>query len=897
MEILMIGKTLVPEIKKPVVPRNRPAPPSKLDEAARKSADEVFGMLGTTAAGLSEEEAATRLEEHGPNEVAYEKKESWLQRLGVAARNPLVILLTVLAILSYSTGDSAAGTIMMLMVVLGMSLRFVQETRADNAAAKLKAMITVTATVVRDNQAKEIPLRELVPGDIVKLCAGDMIPGDVRLISAKDLFVIQATLTGESLPVEKTDLPDQRENVSSIERTNLCFLGTSVESGSATAVIVATGAHTYFGKVARSIAGRQIETAFDKGIKKFTWLMLRFMLVMVPLVFLINGLSKHDWKEAFFFALAVAVGLTPEMLPMIVSVCLSKGAIAMSRKKVIVKRLNSIQNFGAMDVLCTDKTGTLTIDRVILEMYVDVFKNENEEVLRDAYLISHFQTGLKNVLDRAVLKHAELHGELGIHRYTKLDEIPFDFSRRMMSVAVEGPNGERQLLTKGAPEAVFSRCTHFESEGEIFEMEPILVGDLLEQVNSLNEDGLRVLAVATKKLDRRPSYSKADECDLVLTGYIAFLDPPKETAAKAISVLNQHGVTVKVLTGDNDLVTRKVCTEVGIQAQKILLGNDVEKMSDAELADAVEATDVFARLSPSHKQRVVNALQNKGHVVGYMGDGINDAPALRAADVGISVDNAVDIAKESADIILLEKSLMILEEGALEGRKVFVNILKYIRMGASSNFGNMFSVVGASAWLPFLPMAPIQVLTNNLLYDFSQVPIPTDNVGPQQTAMPRPWNMGEIAKFIVFIGPISSIFDYTTYAMMWFIFKCSQLNLAPPAGLAWRFANTVTPDATYAAALFHTGWFVESLMTQTLIVHVIRTNLIPFIQSRASWQLTVTTVIIMGIAAYLPFSPLATFLGFVPLPPLFWLFLLLTLICYLALTQIVKVWLLKKSWI
>jgi Mg2+-importing ATPase len=428
-------------------------------------------------------------------------------------------------------------------------------------------------------------------------------------------------------------------------------------------------------------------------------------------------------------------------------------------------------------------------------------------------------------------------------------------------------------------------------------MEPILVGDLLEQVNSLNEDGLRVLAVATKKLDRRPSYSKADECDLVLTGYIAFLDPPKETAAKAISVLNQHGVTVKVLTGDNDLVTRKVCTEVGIQAQKILLGNDVEKMSDAELADAVEATDVFARLSPSHKQRVVKALQNKGHVVGYMGDGINDAPALRAADVGISVDNAVDIAKESADIILLEKSLMILEEGALEGRKVFVNILKYIRMGASSNFGNMFSVVGASAWLPFLPMAPIQVLTNNLLYDFSQVPIPTDNVGPQQTAMPRPWNMGEIAKFIVFIGPISSIFDYTTYAMMWFIFKCGQLNLAPPAGLAWRFANTVTPDATYAAALFHTGWFVESLMTQTLIVHVIRTNLIPFIQSRASWQLTVTTVIMMGIAAYLPFSPLATFLGFVPLPPLFWLFLLLTLICYLALTQIVKVWLLKKSWI
>ncbi len=893
----MIGKTLVPEIKKPVAPRNRPASPSKLDEAAHKSADDVFGMLGTTAAGLSEEEAATRLEEHGPNEVAHEKKESWLQRLGVAARNPLVILLTVLAILSYSTGDSAAGTIMMLMVVLGMSLRFVQETRADNAAAKLKAMITVTATVVRDNQSKEIPLRELVPGDVVKLCAGDMVPGDVRLISAKDLFVIQATLTGESLPVEKTDLPDQRENVSSIERTNLCFLGTSVESGSATAVIVATGAQTYFGKIARSLAGRQVETAFDKGVKRFTWLMIRFMIVMVPLVFLINGLTKHDWKEAFFFALAVAVGLTPEMLPMIVSVCLSKGAIAMSRKEVIVKRLNSIQNFGAMNVLCTDKTGTLTIDRVLLELYVDVFKNENEEVLRDAYLISHFQTGLKNVLDRAVLKHAELHGELGIQKYTKLDEIPFDFSRRMMSVVVEGPDGQCQLLTKGAPEAVFTKCTHFESDGETFPMDPIFVGDLLQQVNDLSEDGFRVLAVATKKVEKRHAYAKADECDLVLTGYLAFLDPPKETAAEAITALRQHGVSVKVLTGDNDLVTRKVCTEVGINAEKILLGRDIEGMSDAQLADAVGITDVFARLSPAHKQRIVKALQNKGHVVGFIGDGINDAPALRAADVGISVDNAVDIAKESADIILLEKSLMVLEEGVLEGRKVFVNILKYIRMGASSNFGNMFSVIGASAWLPYVPMAPIQVLTNNLLYDFSQVPIPTDNVGPQQVAKPRPWHMGEIAKFIVFIGPISSIFDYTTYAILWFVFKCGQLNLAPPAGLAWRFANTVTPDATYAAALFHTGWFVESLMTQTLIVHVIRTNLIPFIQSRASWQLTVTTVIIMAIGAYLPFSPLATFLGFVPLPPLFWLLLLLTLVCYLALTQIVKVWLLKKSWI
>jgi P-type Mg2+ transporter len=868
-----------------------------LADVSSKPAAEVLQMLGTTSAGLTETEAAERLTQYGPNEVASEEKHGWFHRLYTASRNPLVILLTVLAILSFATGDFRAGTVMLLMVVLGLSLRFVQETRADNAAAKLKAMISVTATVIRDGQAREIPLRELVPGDLVKLACGDMIPGDVRLLSAKDLFVTQATLTGESLPVEKIDTPDLREKMSPIERNNLCFLGTSVETGSATAVIVATGLQTYFGKVAKSLSGQQLETAFDKGVKKFTFLMIRFMIVMVPLVFVINGVTKHDWREAFFFALAVAVGLTPEMLPMIVSVCLSKGALAMSRKKVIVKKLNSIQNFGAMDVLCTDKTGTLTMDHVILELHVDVFKNESEEVMRDAYVVSHFQTGLKNVLDRAVLKHKEVHSELNVEKYIKVDELPFDFSRRMMSVAVELPDGERQLITKGAPESVFAKCTQFESKGEIFPMDPIFVGDLIEQVNDLSEDGFRVLAVATRKLDKRPAYSKADESELVLTGYLAFLDPPKETAKKAIEVLRQHGVTVKVLTGDNDLVTRKVCSEVGIHAEKIVLGRDVETMSDAQLSEAVDNGDAFARLSPAHKQRIVKALQSKGHVVGFMGDGINDAPALRAADVGISVDNAVDIAKESADMILLEKSLMVLEEGVLEGRKVFVNILKYIRMGASSNFGNMFSVIGASAWLPYVPMAPIQVLTNNLLYDFSQVPIPTDNVGPQAITRPRPWNMGEIGKFIMFIGPISSIFDYTTYAIMWFIFKCSHLNLAPPAGLVARFASAASPNDTYAAALFHTGWFVESLMTQTLIVHVIRTNLIPFIQSRASWQLTMNTLFIMAIGAYLPFSHLSSFLGFVPLPPFYWWLLLLTLVCYVGLTQLVKVWLLRKSWI
>ncbi len=866
-------------------------------DAATKELSDLWQQLDSTPAGLSDAQVAERLEKFGPNSVAQETKHSWLGRLWTAARNPLVILLTVLAILSYATDDFAGGTLMLLMVILGLMLRFIQETRADNAAAKLKAMISVTATVLRNGQPKEIPLKDLVPGDVVKLSAGDMIPGDLRLIACKDLFVIQATLTGESMPVEKTDAKDSRTNVSPIEHTNLCFLGTSVESGAATGVIVATGAQTYFGKVASSLTGQQTDTAFERGVSKFTWLMLRFMLVMVPLVFLINGLTKHDWKQAFFFALAVAVGLTPEMLPMIISVCLSKGALAMSKKKVIVKRLNSIQNFGAMNVLCTDKTGTLTMDHVILELHVDVFKNESTEVLRDAYLISHFQTGLKNVLDRAVLKYKELHQELSIEKYKMVDEIPFDFSRRMMSVAIEAPDGTRQLLTKGAPEAVFAKCTHFMSDGEIIEMEPILAGDLVQQVNDLSEDGFRVLAVATKKLGAQNTFTKADECELVLAGYLAFLDPPKESAIKAIEALRQSGVTVKVLTGDNDLVTRKVCSEVGIHAEKILLGSQVETLTDAQLAEAVEAMDVFARLSPAHKKRIVQALQKNGHVVGFMGDGINDAPALRAADVGISVDNAVDIAKESADMILLEKNLMVLEEGVLEGRKVFVNILKYIRMGASSNFGNMFSVIGASAWFPFVPMLPIQVLTNNLLYDFSQVPIPTDNVGPQAIAKPRPWNIGEITKFIIFVGPLSSIFDYTTYCLMWFYFHCNNAALQAPAALAAHFAGATDPDKTYAAALFHTGWFVESLMTQTLIIHVIRTNLIPFVQSRASWQLTVTTIVIMIVGAILPFSPLAHYLGFVPLPWEFWPFLIVTLVCYVAVTQMVKAWLLKKKWV
>jgi Mg2+-importing ATPase len=574
--------------------------------------------------------------------------------------------------------------------------------------------------------------------------------------------------------------------------------------------------------------------------------------------------------------MAVAVGLTPEMLPMIVSVCLAKGALAMSRRKVIVKRLNSIQNFGGMDILCTDKTGTLTEDRVVLMRHCNVAGRETDSVLLFGYLISNFQTGLKNLLDRAILESADFHGKELIEKYKKLDEIPFDFTRRMMSVLVQDPEGKAILFTKGAPEEVFQRCSHFELDGKLSPMDPALIVGLKEQYDSLSNDGFRVLAVATKDLQGKNVCSLADERDLVLRGYVAFLDPPKNTAGPALEALHRHGVAVKILTGDNQLISRKVCKDVGLIPDPMLLGADVEKMSDPELAEAALKTTLFARLSPAHKERVIRALRGKGHVVGFMGDGINDAPALRAADVGISVDTATDIAKESADLILLEKDLMVLDGGVTEGRKVFANILKYIRMGASSNFGNMFSVLGASAFLPFLPMAPIQVLTNNLLYDFSQVSIPTDAVDEEQVSRPRPWDIGEIKRFIFFIGPISSIFDYSTFFVMLWVFKC------------WDPSR---------ASVFQTGWFVESLMTQTLIIHVIRTNRIPFLQSRASFPLTITTFSIMAFGAWLPYSPLASSLGLAHLPGLYWPILMVTLLCYVGLTQLTKVWLLRKKWI
>ena len=842
---------------------------------ARSDADTVLKELGSQPRGLSESEADSRLKQFGTNEIAREKRQSALMRLLSNIKNPLVLLLLALGVLSYLTGDLRAMVVIFVMVVLGVVLRFYQEMRADNAAEKLKAMVSNTATLVRDGKEAEVSLKVLVPGDIIRLAAGDMVPADVRVLSAKDLFLNQAALTGEALPVERKAAPASADVQNPLDLPNLCFLGSNVESGSATAVVLHTGDRTYFGSLAARIVGQRELTSFDKGVNKFTWLMICFIAVMVPAVFLINGLSKHNWLEAFLFAMAVAVGLTPEMLPMIVTVNLSKGALTMARKKVIVKRLNAIQNFGAMDVLCTDKTGTLTQGKIVLEKHLDVRGDPSVEVLHYGYLNSYHHTGLKNLLDEAILAHEELEERLKANeKYRKIDEIPFDFVRRRMSVVVEDETGLNTLICKGAVDEVMSLCTRVNLHGKVVADPPEHDVKRRQIADDLNSQGFRVIALAYKEMPGAsddPVYSVKDESDLILLGFLAFLDPPKDTAGEALKRLHGLNVNVKVLTGDNEIITTYICKEVGMPVEHLLLGSQIEAMSETELAEAASATSVFARLAPAHKERVIRALQSKGHVLGFMGDGINDAPALKAADVGISVDSAVDIAKESSDIILLENSLLVLEQGVLEGRRVFGNIIKYIKMAASSNFGNMFSVVGASAFLPFLPMLPIQVLTNNLLYDFSQTTIPTDEVDADWLTKPRQWTIGKILHFILFIGPISSIFDYLTFFMMLYVFNCWQ--------------NPV---------LFHTGWFVESLFTQTLIIHVIRTNKIPFIESRASRPLIFTSLIIVSVGAWLTVSPLANTLGFVPLPPLYWLFLAIMLLCYAILTQVVKTWFIRR---
>ncbi len=859
--------------------------------------------------GLDSAEAARRLARDGPNEVPHEPPlPAWLH-LWRCYLNPFNVLLTVLAVLSFLSADSKATVVIGVMVALSTVIRFVQEGRSHRAAESLRAMVSNKASVIRRSagtapaaatKPQEIALRDLVAGDVVALSAGDMIPADCRVLTARDLFVAQSAMTGESLPVEK--FADAAPPVAAhatevagaapapalgpLEQRTLVFMGTNVTSGTATALVVATGGRSYFGTLAaHATATDPTPNAFQAGVNSVSWLLIRFAAVMVPIVFFVNGYTKGDWLQAFLFALSVAVGLTPEMLPMIVTSTLAKGAVRLSRRKVVVKRLDAIQNFGAMDILCTDKTGTLTQDRIALARHADAYGQDTDEVLHFAYLNSSYQTGLKNLLDRAVLDHVELAAKLKLKEaYRKVDEIPFDFERRRMSVVVAalvaGQDQHHELICKGAVEEVLAICSQVRTQeatdasldGErampTVPLDAALRARTQAVTEGLNAEGLRVVAVAVKTLPPgQATYSVADESGLTLIGYIAFLDPPKESAAPALKTLAAHGITVKVLTGDNDLVTVHVCKQVGLPASTVLLGAQVEALSDTALKAAAEAHHVFAKLTPLHKERIVRALRASGHVVGFMGDGINDAPALRAADIGISVDSAVDIAKEAADIILLEKSLLVLDKGVVEGRMTFCNMLKYIRMTASSNFGNVLSVLVASAFLPFLPMLPLQLLVQNLLYDIGQTGIPFDNVDPELVAKPLKWNPGDIGRFMLFFGPISSLFDMATFAVMWWVFD----------------ANSVARQG-----LFQSGWFVVGLLTQTLVVHMVRTPKIPFVQSRAAAPLMAMTVGIMAIGLWLPLGPLAGYFKLQALPPAYYGWLAAILLGYCALTTLMK---------
>ncbi|MDR0268131.1 magnesium-translocating P-type ATPase [Paenibacillus sp.] len=864
----------------------------RLIQASITFEEDLMEDLASSPEGLSETEAKKRLLQYGKNEIAHEKTPAWYIQLLSCFKNPFILILLSLAFFSYAIDkDIEAVLIISTMVTVSTIITFTQEFRSARTAEKLKAMVKATATVSRSMNGKadrkEIDMEQLVPGDIIHLSAGDMVPADMRLICSKDLHVGESALTGEAMPVEKMDtLPRGVQQMSrrylntkpanALELRNICYMGTNIISGSATGIALSTGANTYFGSMASTLLAKPPLTSFDKGVKSITFVLIRFMLIMVPIIFLINGLTKGDWWDALLFGLSVAVGLTPEMLPVIVTGNLAKGAASMAREKVVVKRLSAIQNFGAMDILCTDKTGTLTQDKIVLHKSYDIHGRENDRVLTYAYLNSFYQTGLKNLLDNAVLERAETSDTLygAEKKYNKIDEIPFDFNRRRMSVVLEQHDNAHVLISKGAMEEMINICSHVENDGQMIPMTADISEKALGLVNKMNRDGLRVIAVAVKHLTgHQDHYSVGDEKDLVLVGYIGFLDPPKETAKEAIRALKEIGVHVKIITGDNAAVTLKVCKDVGLSANQMILGSDVEALSDKQLADAAEKFQVFAKVNPMQKARIVRALKSKGHTVGFMGDGINDAISLKEADVGISVDTAVDISKESADIILLEKSLMVLEKGVMEGRITFGNMIKYIKMTASSNFGNMFSVLVASAFLPFLPMLSIHLLIQNLLYDISQLSIPWDRMDQEYLSAPKKWDAKSVSRFMVFIGPISSIFDITTFALMWYIFSANSME---------------------SQSLFHSGWFIEGLLSQTLIVHMIRTEKIPFFQSTASTPVVLLTSLIMAFGIYIPFSPLGASVGLMPLPWSYFPWLIATLVCYCVATQVVKKWYIRK---
>ena len=861
----------------------------RLLNAAKKDAETLL-IQYDNADGYDEEKVEEMRDQYGANTITSVKKATILQRLWDAFINPFTIVLFVLTVISLISNDIPAVAIVMAMVLISGFLRLVQEMRSSNAADKLGEIVETTAAVMRRSDdedpgdKREIPLDEIVVGDVVHLAAGDIIPADLRILTAKDLFISQSTLTGESEPVEKFSAAATGKPTNPLDLDNLAFIGSTVISGAATALAVAIGDDTELGKVASQLQEKAPPTSFEKGVSSVSWVLIRFMLVMVPVVLFVNGFTKGDWLEAVLFALSVAVGLTPEMLPMIVSANLAKGAVSMSKKRVIVKELNSIQNFGSMDVLCTDKTGTLTQDKIILEYHLDVHGNEDLRVLRHAFLNSYYQTGLKNLMDISIIERAR--EENVVERedaYYKVDEIPFDFARRCMSVVVADNSGKTQLITKGAIEEMLVISSFAEYNGNVEPMTDALRREILDKCNDYNADGLRVLGVAQKtNLSPEGAFSVADESDMVLIGYLAFLDPPKESAANAIAALHEYGVAVKVLTGDNDAVTHSVCKQVGLEASNILLGTDVESMDDSELREAAEKTDVFAKLSPQQKARVVTALRSNGHTVGYMGDGINDAAAMKAADVGISVDTAVDIAKESANIILLEKDLMVLEQGAVEGRKIYANIIKYIKMTASSNFGNMFSVLIACAFLPFIPMLPIQLLLLNLIYDLSCAAMPWDNVDKDFLIRPRKWEASSISKFMLWLGPTSSVFDITTYLLMYFI-------ICPMTTGGALFHRLTDPSLkSMYIAVFHAGWFVESMWSQTLVLHMLRTPKIPFIQSRASVPVALLTLTGIAVLTVIPFTGLGARVGLAALPPVFFAWLAGTVLLYMLLVTLFK---------
>ncbi|MGW6842234.1 magnesium-translocating P-type ATPase [Streptomyces sp. NPDC054958] len=874
----------------------------RLADISARSGVQVLQEVDASPAGLTHAEAALRLERHGANTVAHERAPRWYVQLAKAYGNPFIAVLVFLAAVMYWQDPGDPGVVI-LSVMVGISglLRFWQEYRSGRAADALKRLVTTTCAVQRRADSGsapttfEVPMDQVVPGDMVKLAAGDLIPADLRLVTAKDLNVSQAALSGESLPVAKADTRDQdlgrQGTTDPVEADNLALMGTSVTSGTATGVVVATGADTYFGSMAGSLVGERPQTNFDTGVRKVSFLLIRFMLVMVPVVFMINGFTKGDWEEAFLFGVAVAVGLTPEMLPMVVSANLARGAVAMSKRKVVVKRLGAIQNLGAMDVLCTDKTGTLTEDRIVLDRYLDVHGDEDGEVLEYGYLNARFQTGLKNLMDQAVIDRVDEAEEVVVDaRFAMVDEIPFDFARRRMSVVLSrnslvGDVGQHEhiMITKGAVEEVLALCTHMRDRGQgVPPAEGRGTVELTEQLRwhvariaeDNNRQGLRVLAVATRTMDTpRETYTVADEDGLTLVGFLAFLDPPKADAGRALRGLADKGVAVKVVTGDNDLVAARVCADVGIDVGQVVLGPATDTLDEAELRALAARTTVFAKVNPVQKARIVRALQADGHTVGFLGDGINDAAALRDADVGISVDTAVDIAKESADIILLEKDLTVLEQGVVQGRTTFGNTIKYIKMTASSNFGNVFSVLVASAFIPFQPMLAIMLLVQNLVYDIAQLATPWDRMDEEYLRKPRNWDAKGIGRFMVTIGPISSIFDITMFLIMWHVFAA---------------------NSEASQSLFQSGWFVEGLLSQTLVVHMIRTRKIPFIQSRASWPVMVTTVLAVLTGLWLPFSPLAPSLGFVALPASYFPWLIGVLLAYCTLTQLVKTWYIRR---